>query len=176
MAALGLIEHTPSRAKEDESAGDEHITQNMQRVRMRITVPAEQGVPQVSGVMGEEVETWITAAQPTREQINGKGEAVHFGKQRQHEARESAEGTPVASSAWVCKTERKDQENRRVDHNQLPQAVGGYVMVHCFSPRSENGGIHGCRAHRVRRAGDAATGKGETAGTAGRQRDGLCAR
>ena len=74
---------------------------------MRVTPPAEYGIPQVAGVVGEQIQPWITLAQPAREQVNGQRKAVHFRQQCHQEARERAKRTPVTGTPRCVKLKAK---------------------------------------------------------------------
>src|SRR5262249_26232600 len=97
-ALLGVVEHAPGRRDQDEAASDEHKAQNMERSRMRVGLPAEHHLQKMAGVVREPVDIWIAALEPSRQEINGKWETIHFCEQRDEERAERAERAPVPSS------------------------------------------------------------------------------
>lgn len=70
-------------------------------VEMKIYFPAEQGIPQMTGVPGEYICPGIPAHQPAEKQIDRQGEAVHLHKENDGDRGESAEGAPIAARLWL---------------------------------------------------------------------------
>ena len=56
MPLLGCMEHAPGGRQEDEASGDRDIAQEVQGVQVRVASPAEQGLPEVAGIVREDVQ------------------------------------------------------------------------------------------------------------------------
>ena len=63
---------------------------------MRRPLPAQQGVPEVAGVVRKWVDLGIMAGEPSGEQIDAQGKSVHLRKQRDDKCGEGAERSPIA--------------------------------------------------------------------------------
>ena len=64
LGALRLVERLPCRREQNETAEDENVAEQMERIEMRVAPPAKDRVPQMAGVMRERIEAWITSYQP----------------------------------------------------------------------------------------------------------------
>src|SRR6266487_1347713 len=62
---LRLIEHIPGGSKQKEPSEDYHVAQQMERIEVRITLPAHQCFPEVACIVREQVDTRESVAQPT---------------------------------------------------------------------------------------------------------------
>src|SRR5579885_224551 len=52
VSTLSGVQHLPRRGEQDVTRDDEDHAEKMQRVRVRISLPPEQGMPEVAGVVG----------------------------------------------------------------------------------------------------------------------------
>jgi hypothetical protein len=91
MLLLGGMEHAPGGCEEDEAAGDQHIAQEVQGVQVRIAPPAEQRLPEVAGVVREDVQARVSALKPAREDIQRERESVHLREEGDQKGRERPE-------------------------------------------------------------------------------------
>src|SRR5262245_32357100 len=130
MLALGLIEHTPGRRKQHESTTDLQGAEDVQEIPVRVALPAKQGPPEVSHIMGQEVQPWIMPAQPSCQQVDSQREAIHLSKQRHQKSRKSPERAPVTCTARMRKTKREDDEHRCIKDDERPEAIGRGLRVH----------------------------------------------
>ena len=105
----------------------------MKRVEVGIALPAEQRVPEVAGLGGEEVELRIAPSQQAREQVEREREAIQLREERHHERGERSERAPVRPAAGPHETEGKENEDGGVDRHERPQTVCG-LLAH--GPRS----------------------------------------
>ena len=56
VRALRLVQHLPGRSQQPESGNDKHVARQMERPQVRIGLPAEQHLQEVSGIMGKEID------------------------------------------------------------------------------------------------------------------------
>src|SRR3989338_7531039 len=117
------IQNLPCICEEKKSIADKNVTHDMKRSEMRVASPAEQVFKKVSGIMRQEVNTRELIGKPAGKQINGEWKPIHFGKERDHKRRKRAERTPVARRLRLGKAPREDNENKRVEDDERPEAV-----------------------------------------------------
>jgi hypothetical protein len=67
--ALRRVEDSPGRGEKSGPSEDEEVAENMDGVRMRISLEAEKRVPEVSSIVREGVEPRKPAPQPTGEDV-----------------------------------------------------------------------------------------------------------
>jgi hypothetical protein len=91
MLLLGGMEHAPGGREENEAAGDQHIAEEVQGVQVRIALPAKQGLPEVAGIVREDVQARVSALEPAREDIERERESVHLREEGDQEGRERPE-------------------------------------------------------------------------------------
>src|SRR5262249_5351531 len=139
MLALGLIEHTPGRRKHNESTTKQQGAEDVEKIPVRVALPAEQGPPEVSRIMRQEVQPRIAPAQPSCQQVDGQWEAIHLGKQRHQKSGKSSKRAPVTCTARMRKTERENDEHRRIEYDERPEAIGRGIRVHYAPPRGDRG-------------------------------------
>jgi hypothetical protein len=68
----------------------------------------------MSSLVGEWIRPGKHGSKPSRQKVNGKGEAVHLREERDDEACEWAEGSIVARGFKPLKAQSEDDEDRRV--------------------------------------------------------------
>jgi len=101
MRSLRFVEYIPGGSKQKEPSEDYHVAQQMERIEVRITLPAHQCFPEVARIVRKQVDTRESAAQPPGQQVDGQGEPIHLGKERHYESRECAKGAPIAACSWT---------------------------------------------------------------------------
>src|SRR6266540_1136394 len=124
MALLRAVEHAPCRCDQHEAGADEHETENVKRPEMRVGLPAEHHLEEMSGIVRKPIHVGIAALQPSREEIDGEREAVHLGEQRHQEGAERAERSPVAARPWLEEAVGEQDEHDGVYEDESPQAIG----------------------------------------------------
>src|SRR6516225_8600833 len=111
MTLLGIKEHAPGRGDQHETSADQHETQNMKRPKVRVRLPAEHHLQQMSGVVREPVDARIPRLQPAREEIDAQWKPVHLGEQRDQERAEGAERAPVPARPRLEEAVREQDED-----------------------------------------------------------------
>src|SRR3990172_29120 len=127
---LGLVEHTPSCGDQEKPTADQRNAQHMERTEMGICPPAEQFLEQVTSVMGEPVDTWVPTLKPARQKVDGQGKAIHLGEEGDDKGAEGSERPPITSCLRLEKAIGKENEDKRVDDDQGPQAIGWRFVAH----------------------------------------------
>src|SRR5262249_42795353 len=117
---LGFVEHAPGRRDQDEAAPDENKAENVEGSRMRVRLPAEHHLQKMARVVREPVDIWIAALEPSREEINGKWEPIHFCEQGDEKCAECAERTPIAASSRFEERVCEQDEDDRIDEHEPP--------------------------------------------------------
>ena len=67
MLLLCFVEDAPGCRQQDESAKYQNVAQDMEEIKMRISLQPKQRVPQMTGIVSVQIQSGIAAAQPTRE-------------------------------------------------------------------------------------------------------------
>src|SRR6266496_1536913 len=81
LRMLRIIEHFPSSREKNKSAEDQNIAQNVERIKVRVDLPTQKRVPQVSRIMGKRIKPRIPPHQPARNEIDGQRKSVHLNEQ-----------------------------------------------------------------------------------------------
>src|SRR5215813_11454825 len=139
MLALGLVEHSPGRREQHESTANQQGAEDVEGIPVRVALPAENGPPEVSRIMRQEVQPRIAPAQPSCQQVDSQWEAIHLGKQRHQKSGKSSKRAPVTHTARVRKTERENDEHRSVEYNERQEAIGRDIRVHYAPPCGDRG-------------------------------------
>src|SRR5215217_1523015 len=127
LRALRSIEDIPGSSEQDVPTSDEDIAQDVQRVEVRVTLPSQEYCWEVSVVVREQVNARVAAAEPSREQVDRQRETIHLGEERYQKGGERPERLPVALGVRPGKAESEDDEHRRVDDDERPEAIGGRI-------------------------------------------------
>ncbi len=65
MLALRFPQGVPCIGQQNKSAKNEHITQDVENIKMRITLHTQQGMDQVPVVMRKEIHAGVPGGEPT---------------------------------------------------------------------------------------------------------------
>jgi hypothetical protein len=95
----------------------------MKGAEMRVDLPAEKHFENVSRVVGEEVDSRIAAAEPSRQKVDRERKTVHFREQRDEKRGKRAERAPVPPGPRRSEAECEDDEDNGIDDDQRLQAV-----------------------------------------------------
>src|SRR5262249_30841243 len=88
---LRVIEHAPSGRDQYEPSTDQHVAQDMEQPEMWVALPAEDHFEQVPGIVRKPINFRKPALQQARQEVDGEGKTIHFGKQRDQKRAERAE-------------------------------------------------------------------------------------
>jgi hypothetical protein len=117
---LRFVESRPRPGEQDEASGDEHVAEKVQRIQVGIAAPAQNGSPEMPGVVREQIEPGVAPLEPSGEKIDGQRESIHLDEERDEECTERAERPPVSRRAWACKAVGEDREDRNADDDERP--------------------------------------------------------
>src|SRR6516164_2164585 len=95
----------------------------------------------MSRIVRERVDARIGAANPSREEVDRKREAVHLGEQRDDEGRKGAERTPVAARLRLREAEGENDKHCGVDDHPPPEAIGGHSLMRHGLPSPPSSGF-----------------------------------
>ena len=112
LATLSVVEHIPRCGQQVETKAQKNVAGDVQYAEMRVALFAQQGGPQVTRGVGEQIQIRELGLKPARYQINRQREAIHLYEQGNYEGCECAKRPPVTGRCRLEKAERKHDEDR----------------------------------------------------------------
>lgn len=86
MFLLSLVEYFPGICEQKETYYNENVADYVKQAEMRVPLQTEECVQEMACIMRQQVDSWIAASQPAREQIDSKGKTVHLCEQCNYES------------------------------------------------------------------------------------------
>jgi hypothetical protein len=102
-------EHLPGFIDNDKAYQDKDVTDQVQRIGVRISLQSDKSIPEVPAVMAENISLGELALQPAG-QLNCQWKAVHFGKQGHYKSGECSQAPPVKPGFRLYKAEGKENK------------------------------------------------------------------